>query len=65
MRCEPNHSHYVGEIFREGNHLRRVTWVCGPFYKVQHYSYGIFAERNKPWPTWTSEQLVRRGIVTR
>lgn len=49
MRYQKNHNKYVGQLFREGNFIRRVTWVLGPFYGVAHYSFGIFSERNRPW----------------
>lgn len=65
MKFQSNHQHYVGQIYREKNHLRKVTWVCGPFYKTVPYSYGIFSIKSQNWPLWTPEQLIRRGIVTR
>jgi len=67
VKFQNKHQHYPGQIFRQGNHLRRVTWVCGPFFAVKPYSYGIFAAHNRPWEPapWTCEDLIKRGIITR
>lgn len=68
MKYEKNHKHYVGQLIREGNFVMRVTWVFWHWYEVDRYSFGIFSDKNKGWAKpmpWTSEQLIRRGIVTR
>lgn len=63
IKFEIKHGRTVGQIFRKGNHLFKVTRVLGPFYQMVPYSYGIFAEKKKPW--LTCEDLIRRGIVSR
>lgn len=70
MRYEKNHGHYVGQLFREGNFLRRVTWVIGSFYGISNYSYGIFSERNRQWVPvrelpLNAERMIRCGTVYR
>lgn len=66
MKFKPNHGHYVGQIYREGNHFMECVFVCGPLYdSVKFKVNSHFWPTNPRQNTIRIEELILRGVITR